>query len=174
MSDRSSRLAGELGIANQFSAAVYMLYYTVRMCILRLRNSLNPTPVNVELRNDAALKIATCLELKEFEKREGLAESSTITTVATKVVWQALGDFDAPEGHRLAQAVQLSTQGNTFLSVETLPSDLHAEFFAQFVEAATSSTPAEHGHNYTPQDLSSHNSRPFEAGAGSMQVRAQD
>jgi hypothetical protein len=104
-------LANEFGIANHLCATVYMLYYTARICILQISESLDPLLSTLELRNEAAMKIATCLELKEYEKREGIAESTTIGFVATKVVWQALGKLDTPGGLRLARAVESLATG---------------------------------------------------------------
>jgi len=58
------------------------------------------------LRNHAALKIAQCLKLKEYEKRQGAPESNTIGYVATKIAWQALGGIDSDEGRELARVVK--------------------------------------------------------------------
>jgi hypothetical protein len=109
--EHRSRLARELGIANHLTAAAYMLYYTVRICILRIRESLNPSPIHSVLCNDAAMKIVRCLELKEIEKQEGAGESNTISVVATKIVWQALGGLNTLEGQTLARAVTLTVSG---------------------------------------------------------------
>ncbi|KAF2824687.1 hypothetical protein CC86DRAFT_383488 [Ophiobolus disseminans] len=106
-----SRMADELGIANHLSATAYMLYHTVHICILQIRDSLDPSSNNMKLRNEAASKIASVLEIKECEKREGFAESNTIGFVATKVAWQALGGFSTPEGRRLARAVGSAVDG---------------------------------------------------------------
>jgi hypothetical protein len=106
-----SRLAKELGIANHLTAAAYMMYYTVRICILQMRESLNPSPIHSVLRNDAAMKIVRCLELKEIEKQEGSGESNAISLVTTKIVWQALGGFNTLEGQTLARVVTLSVNG---------------------------------------------------------------
>ncbi|KAF2032433.1 hypothetical protein EK21DRAFT_87288 [Setomelanomma holmii] len=109
--DQLSPLAKELGIANHLSATAYMLYHTVHLCILRIKDSLVPSPSNMQLRNAAATNIAVCLELKEYEKRQGVAESNTIGFVATKVAWQALGGFRSPEGRRLAHVVRSAVNG---------------------------------------------------------------
>jgi hypothetical protein len=106
-----SRLARELGIANHLTATTYMLYYAVRICILQIRQSLHPSPVHLVLRNDAAQQIVKCLELKEIEKQESSAESNTISLVATKIVWQAVGGFDTLEGKALARVVMSSVNG---------------------------------------------------------------
>jgi hypothetical protein len=103
-----STLAKELGIANHLTATAYMLYYTTLICILQIRDSLDPSPTSVELRNDAAVKIARCMELKEYGRREGFAESNTIWFVATRIAWRALGGFDTPQGRKLAQVVMTS------------------------------------------------------------------
>lgn len=146
--DQASYMAKELGIANHFSATAYMLYHTVQLCIIQIRDSLDPSPNNVELRNDAATKIAKCLELKEYEKRMGVAESNTIGFVATKVAWQALGGFETPEGRRLARVVKSAVNG-VYRSpweaqlARTDTSRAHAPetFFAQFVAKAKSTNP---------------------------------
>lgn len=88
-----------------------MLYHTVHICILQMKDSLAPSTSNLDLRNESAMKIATCLELKEYEKREGVAESNTIGFVATRVAWQALGSFDTPEERRLARIIRSSVNG---------------------------------------------------------------
>jgi hypothetical protein len=106
-----STLAKELGIANHLTATAYMLYYTTLICVIQIRDSLDPSPINVELRNEAAMKIARCMELKEYGRREGFAESNTIWFVATRIAWQALGGFDTPQGRRLAQVVESSANG---------------------------------------------------------------
>jgi hypothetical protein len=103
-----STLAKELGIANHLTATAYMLYYTTLICAIQIRDSLDPSPLNVELRNEAAVKIARCMELKEYGRREGFAESNTIWFVATRIAWQALGGFDTPQGRKLAQVVESS------------------------------------------------------------------
>jgi hypothetical protein len=109
--EHQSRLTRELGIADHLTATAYMLYHTVRICILQMRELLNPSPIHSVLRNDAAMKIVRCLELKEIEKQEGSRESNTISLVATKIVWQALGGFNTLEGQTLAHVVTLSVDG---------------------------------------------------------------
>lgn len=106
-----SKMAMELGIADQFSATGYMLYNTVYIYILQIKDSLCPLPETVALRNAAAMKIAKCLELKQYEQRKSATQSNTIAFVATKVAWQALGEFNSPGGQRLAKAVQSSMNG---------------------------------------------------------------
>ncbi|KAH7371708.1 hypothetical protein BKA66DRAFT_611254 [Pyrenochaeta sp. MPI-SDFR-AT-0127] len=106
-----SRVARELGVANHISATAYMLYNTVYICILQIKDSLCPSSDNTTLRNAAASKIARCLKLKAEEVREGALRSSTIAFVATKVAWQALGKFDSPEGRNLAYIVQSAMYG---------------------------------------------------------------
>ncbi|KAJ4361768.1 hypothetical protein N0V83_010708 [Neocucurbitaria cava] len=106
-----SKPAKELGITNHVSATAYMLYNTVYICIMQIKQSLSPSPDYVALRNAAAMKIARCLELKEYEMREGAPQSNTITFVATKVAWQALGGFNTVEGRRLAQVVRSAVNG---------------------------------------------------------------
>jgi len=102
----ASRMRSELGIANHHSATAYMLYHTIYITIVQMRSSLNPSTSDKQLCNEAAEKIAVCLELKEREVRQGMEKSNTIGFMATKVAWQALGGFDAPEGRRLARAMQ--------------------------------------------------------------------
>ncbi len=104
--ERISLLAEELGIANHISATVFMLYQTVYMCILQIKESLAPSPINVALRNLAAEKIANCLVFKYQAHRRGVIEANTIGFVATKVAWEALGKFESPEARKLAQAVK--------------------------------------------------------------------
>jgi hypothetical protein len=106
-----SRMAKELGIANRLSASAYMLYYTAYICILQMKDSLEPSSTNKELRNDGAMKIATCLELKGHDEQEGAAESNAMSFVATKIAWQALGGLGTPEGRRLARVVRSSVNG---------------------------------------------------------------
>jgi hypothetical protein len=107
----SLRMAKELGIANRLSASAYMLYYTAYICILQMKDSLEPSSTNKELRNDAAMKIATCLELKGHDEQEGAAESNAMSFVATKIAWQALGGLSTPEGRKLARVVGSSVNG---------------------------------------------------------------
>jgi hypothetical protein len=109
--EQMSPLAIELGVANHLSASAYMLYHTARICIIQIKDRLCPSPSNVKLRNAAAMNIAKCLELKEYEKRQGGPESNTIGFVATKVAWQALGGFNTPEGRKLAQVVRSAVNG---------------------------------------------------------------
>ncbi|CAO2653382.1 Nn.00g027930.m01.CDS01 [Neocucurbitaria sp. VM-36] len=137
-----SKPAKELGVTDHVSATAYMLYYTVYLCILQIKHSLSPSPDYVALRNAAAMKIARCLELKEYEMREGAPQSNTITFVATKVAWQALGGFNTVEGRRLAQVVRSAVNGvftrpyslekNQTQSPLSTPDDLP---FAQYVAA---------------------------------------
>jgi len=142
-----SRMAKELGIANHLSVTAYMLYHTVMICILQMRDSLDPSPSTAQLRNEAAMKIATCLELKEYEKREGVAESTTIGFVATKVAWQALGGFNTPEGRRLARVVRSAVNGVYRAPRDSTPDSsnisqpgMQGAVFAQWVETATSTS----------------------------------
>lgn len=145
-----SPLAQELGVANHQSATALMLYNTVHICILQILDSLAPSPANTEPRNRAATTIAKCLELKEYEKREGAHESNTIGFVATKVAWQALGGFDSPEGRQLARTVESSL---TAVSPRPLddkdaweqarPDEIRDSFFAQFIKRAPVRTPAD-------------------------------
>jgi hypothetical protein len=115
-----SRLAIDLGIANHLTATAYILYHTTRICIFQIRDSLDPSPLHLELCNDAAMKIVECLELKELEKQEGLAESNTISIVATRIAWQALGGFDTLEGKSLARVINSSVNGVHRLPRENL------------------------------------------------------
>ncbi|KAH7402241.1 hypothetical protein DE146DRAFT_460078 [Phaeosphaeria sp. MPI-PUGE-AT-0046c] len=108
---KASYLVQDLAIANHLSATAYMLYHATSICILQIKQSLEPTASNVKLREDAAIKIARCLELKEREKQEGMAPLSTAwSSIATRVVWQALGgfetDFETEGERRLARAVE--------------------------------------------------------------------
>ncbi|KAH7082485.1 hypothetical protein FB567DRAFT_107256 [Paraphoma chrysanthemicola] len=108
---RQSPLAKELAIANHISATAYALYHMVHICIIQMKDYLSPSPSNIELRNTAAINIATCLGLKEYEQRQGGAESNTIAFVATQMAWQALGGFNTPEGRKLAQVVRSAVNG---------------------------------------------------------------
>ncbi|KAF1834791.1 hypothetical protein BDW02DRAFT_597917 [Decorospora gaudefroyi] len=108
-----SDMAKEIGVSNHVSATAYMLYNTAYICILQITDSLFPSPANVVLQNEAAMKIAKCLELKEYELREDASQSNTIAFVATKVAWQALGRFDSPGGRKLAYVVK-STMNSVF------------------------------------------------------------
>lgn len=136
-----SPLAEELGVANHVSATALMLYNTVHICILQIFDSLAPSLENTALRNDAAMTIAKCLELKEYEKREGAHESNTIGFVATKIAWQALGGFDSPEGRRLAKTVSTHLNGVAPLPLDdkeawdnARPEDIRDTFFARFIK----------------------------------------
>ncbi|KAF3040662.1 hypothetical protein E8E12_002345 [Didymella heteroderae] len=136
-----SPLAEELGVANHVSATALMLYNTVHICILQIIDSLAPSPQNTALRNEAAMTIAKCLELKEYEKREGAHESNTIGFVATKIAWQALGGFDSPEGRRLAKTVSTHLNGLAPLPLDdkeawdnARPEDIRDTFFARFIK----------------------------------------
>lgn len=111
MDETTSGIGKELRIANHASATTYMLYNAAYMCILRIIHSLDPSPKHASLRNSAAIKIVRCLELRQFKKREGGAESNTIGFVATKVAWEALGGFSSPEGRRLARVVKSAANG---------------------------------------------------------------
>jgi hypothetical protein len=125
-----SNMAKILGVANHVSATAYMLYNTAYICIIQIKDSLSPSPVNMALRNAAAMEIAQCLELKEYEQREGAPQSNTIAFVAIKVAWQALGGFNSAEGQRLAHTVRSATN-----SVFPRPSTLSDESpFAHYVE----------------------------------------
>jgi hypothetical protein len=106
---KQSDMAKAMGVANCVSATAYMLYHTGYICIIQIKDSLSPSPLNTVLRNAAAMTIARCLELKEYEQRKGAPQSNTIAFVATKVAWQALGGFNSPEGRRLARVVKSAT-----------------------------------------------------------------
>ncbi|KAH7070780.1 hypothetical protein BKA63DRAFT_84300 [Paraphoma chrysanthemicola] len=108
---RQSPLAKELAIANHISATAYVLYHLVHICIIQIKDYLSPSPINIDLRNTAAMNIATCLELKEYEQRQGGAESNTIAFVATQMAWQALGGLNTPEGRKLARVVKSAVNG---------------------------------------------------------------
>lgn len=145
-----SPLAEELGVANHFSATALMLYKTVHICILQIIDSLAPSPQNTALRNEAAMTIAKCLELKEYEKRQGAHESNTIGFVATKIAWQALGGFDSPEGRRLAKTVNTALNAVAPLPLDdreawdnARPEDIRDTFFARFVKRVPIGTPAD-------------------------------
>ncbi|KAI4655290.1 uncharacterized protein J4E79_008357 [Alternaria viburni] len=114
-----SDMAKILGVANHVSATALMLYNTAYICVIQIKDSLSPSPVNTALRNAAAMKIAKCLELKEYEQRE-----------AIKVAWQALGGFNSPEGKRLAHTVKSATN-SVFARGSTLSDASH---FAHHVE----------------------------------------
>ena len=60
-----SDMAKAVGVANCVSATAYMLYHTGCICIIQIKDSLSPSPMNTVLRNAAAMAIARCLELKE-------------------------------------------------------------------------------------------------------------
>lgn len=105
--NKASYLVQDLAIANHLSATAYMLYHAIHICVLRIKYSLEPTAKNIELREAACIKIARCLELKERERQEGMAPLSTAwSSIATKVVWQALGGFETEGERRLARAVE--------------------------------------------------------------------
>ncbi|KAI4629238.1 uncharacterized protein J4E87_003500 [Alternaria ethzedia] len=125
-----SDMAKTLGVANHVSATALMLYNTAYICVIQIKDSLSPSPVNTALRNAAAMKIAKCLELKEYEQREGAPQSNTIAFVAIKVAWQALGGFNSPEGQRLAHTVKSATN-SVFARGSTLSDASH---FAHYVE----------------------------------------
>lgn len=134
-------LADELGVSNYMAATVLMLYNTVLICLLQIIDSLNPSPANTVLRNKAAMVIAKCLELKEYERREGVYESNTIAFVATKIAWQALGGFDSPEGRRLAKSVNEVLTTVTPMPIndkdaweQARPEDVRDNFFGGFVK----------------------------------------
>lgn len=144
-----SKMAKVLKVANHMSATAYMLYNTVYICIIQIRESISPSPDTVALRNAAAIKIAQCLELKEYEKREGAPQSNTISFVATKVAWQALGRFSSPEGRRLARAVKSAVNGvfrqpYDYQQAQQPPisSTPQKTFFAQYVAMIPISCPS--------------------------------
>ncbi|KAJ8115351.1 hypothetical protein OPT61_g2983 [Boeremia exigua] len=117
-----------------------MLYNTVLLCLLQILDSLTPTPSNTSACNNAAMTIARCLELKEYEKRDGVYESNTISFVATKIAWQALGGFDSPEGRRLARTVDRVLDPVEPMRIndreaweQASPEDVHRKFFGGFV-----------------------------------------
>ncbi|KAJ4983622.1 C6 finger domain-containing protein [Stagonosporopsis vannaccii] len=137
----STPLAVELGVSNYMAATVLMLYNTVLICLLQIIDSLDPSPSNTVLRNKAAMVIAKCLELKEYERREGVYESNTIAFVATKIAWQALGGFDSPEGRRLAKSVNEVLTTVTPMPIndkdaweQARPEDVRDNFFGGFVK----------------------------------------
>ena len=143
-----SPLAEELGVSNHYSATALMLYNTVHICILQIIDSLAPSPANTALRNQAAMTIARCLELKEYEKREGAHESNTIGFVATKIAWQALGGFDSPEGRRLAKTVETSLNAISPMPLDNReaweqarPDEIRDTFFARFLKRVPIGTP---------------------------------
>ena len=103
-----SKSAKELGITNRVSAKSYMLYNTVYICVIHIKQSLSPSPENIALRNAAAMKIANCLTFKEYEKRNSTQESAPLGFVATEMVWQGLGRFEFLEGRKLAEMVKLA------------------------------------------------------------------
>lgn len=145
-----SPLAEELGVADHVSATALMLYNTVHICILQIIDSLAPSPENTSLRNNAAMTIAKCLELKEYEKREGAHESNTIGFVATKIAWQALGGFNSPEGRRLAKTVSIHLNGVAPLPLDdkeawdnARPEDIRDTFFARFIKRVPTSSPGD-------------------------------
>jgi hypothetical protein len=145
-----SPLAEELCVANHVSATALMLYNTVHICILQIIDSLAPSPQNTTLRNEAAMTIAKCLELKEYEKREGAHESNTIGFVATKIAWQALGGFNSPEGRRLAKTVSTHLNGVAPLPLgdkdawdNARPEDIRDTFFARFIKRVPIGTPGD-------------------------------
>lgn len=135
-----SPLAEELGVANHFSATALMLYNTVHICILQIIDSLAPSPQNTALRNASATTISKCLELKEYENREGAHGSNTIGFVAIKMAWHALGGFDSPEGRRLAQNVNTRLNAVAPLPLHdrdawdnARPEDIRDSFFSRFM-----------------------------------------
>jgi hypothetical protein len=143
-----SPLADELGVSSHHSATALMLYNTVHICILQIIDSLAPSPANTTLRNQAAMTIAKCLELKEYEKREGAHESNTIGFVATKVAWQALGGFNSPEGRRLAKTVETSLNAISPMPLDdrdaweqARPDEIRDTFFARFLKRVPTATP---------------------------------
>jgi hypothetical protein len=93
--EQQSVLEREMGVANQLC----MLYHVAYLCLLQIKDTLQPLPTHVALRSNAAMTIARCLELKAHEKEEGAPESNTIAFVVTKVIWQALGGFDLTEAN---------------------------------------------------------------------------
>lgn len=122
--------AKSLGVANHVSATAFMLYNTAYICVTQIKDSIAPSPTNVALRNDAAIKITKCLEIKQHEQSEGAPLSNTIAFVAIKVAGQALGGFDSPEGRRLAHAINTSTN-----AVFRNPSGISGEtLFAHFLD----------------------------------------
>ena len=136
-----SPLAEELGVSNHSAATALILYNTVHICILQIIDSLAPSPDNTRLRNHAAITIARCLELKEYERREGAHESNTIGFVATKMAWKALGGFDSPEGRRLAKTVNTALNAVSPMPIDdkeaweqVRPDVIRDNFFARFVE----------------------------------------
>jgi hypothetical protein len=106
-----SYMALKVGVANHLSATAYVLYHTVRLCIFQIKLSLSSSPEYLESRNNSAIEITKCLELKEYERRRGVMESNTIGFVALKVAWQALGGFEGPEGQNLARVVKSAING---------------------------------------------------------------
>ncbi|KAF2118063.1 hypothetical protein BDV96DRAFT_644395 [Lophiotrema nucula] len=98
--------SGKAQMANQNCATTYMLYNTTVICLMNILNSLKPSPRHESLRTGAALRIAKCLEWKQFQ-RDGLdAEGNTIGFVAVRVAWTVLGGFETPEGRKLARVVR--------------------------------------------------------------------
>lgn len=110
-SGRTTSMRKDFRISNHASATTFMLYNAAYMCILRVINSIEPSPKHASLRNSAAIKIVRCLEQKGFDKREGGSESNTIAFVATKIAWEALGGFSSPEGRKLARIVKSAANG---------------------------------------------------------------
>jgi hypothetical protein len=104
-----SVLEREMGIANQLC----MLYHVAYLCLLQIKDTLQPSPSHVALRNNAAMTIANCLELKAYEKREDAPECNTITLIVTKVIWHATGGSESTEGQHLDHVVK-STLGRVF------------------------------------------------------------
>jgi hypothetical protein len=108
------------------------------------------------LRDDAALKIAKCLELKEYEKREGAPESNTIGYVATKIAWQALGRINSDEGRELARVVKTAVDHIYKSPMGVPPGRDHAVFpgpqtgfIATYASALCgSNVSAQHVHQY--------------------------
>ena len=141
-------LAVELGVASHHSATALMLYNTVHICILQIIDSLAPSPKNTVLRNQAAMTIVKCLELKDQMMRESAQTSNTIGFVATKVAWQAIGSFDSPEGRRLAKTVDETLNAFTPMPSESReaweqarPDQIRDSFFARFMKHVPIGTP---------------------------------
>ncbi|KAH7135540.1 hypothetical protein B0J11DRAFT_564862 [Dendryphion nanum] len=111
MQGPTSKLAKEMRIANQDSALTCMLYYAGYICLIQLIDFIEPSSHYRSLRNSAAVKILKSLQLKISDQSSGGPESNTVTYVATKIAWEALGGIHSPEGRKLARLVRQTASG---------------------------------------------------------------
>jgi hypothetical protein len=84
----------------------HMLYNATYICLLDIRQTLEPLCEYTSLRNAAVLRILDGFQQESYQKRDGASAFQIMRFITGKIAFQVLGGCNSPEYRKLERIIE--------------------------------------------------------------------